>query len=81
MAAWRHGSIDRKFESEKAEVATYVQTTAAICFLWPANNLYQAKTIVTLFSFSNRLIPYNSSVASVNSQGGHSQHKFINVYI
>ena len=26
-------------------------------FLWPAKNLYQAKTL-PLFSFSNRLIPY-----------------------
>ena len=26
-------------------------------FLWPAKNLYEAKTL-PLFSFSNRLIPY-----------------------
>ena len=35
--------------------ATCGQSTA---FLWPAKNLYQAKTPRPLFSFSNRLIPY-----------------------
>ena len=49
--------VARKRRKEKGLDLGWANYGPPNAFLWPAKNLYQAKTL-PLFSLSNRLIPY-----------------------